>query len=89
MKAVYSSTHLLHDAVSESINGRLVPAHEVAERAELIRSALMADGGFELVDPTKHGKEPILTVTGGERSCVAARGRGTEPRARPTPTLGT
>ena len=39
-----------------------VPANEVAERAELIRTALEADGGFPLVAPTEHGEAPITAV---------------------------
>src|ERR671925_286513 len=62
MKVVYSSIPLLHGVISESINGQLVPANEVAERADLIRSALIADGGFQLVDPSEHGDAPILAV---------------------------
>jgi acetoin utilization deacetylase AcuC-like enzyme len=62
VKAVYSPTHLGHDVTHEFGDGELYPANEVAERAERIRSALTADGGFELVAPTEHGEEPILAV---------------------------
>ena len=62
MKAVYTPAHLAHDIVTETVAGLAVPANEVAERAELIRQALVADGGFELVPPTDHGLEPILAV---------------------------
>jgi acetoin utilization deacetylase AcuC-like enzyme len=37
-------------------------AHEVAERAERIREALEADGGFTLSPPTVHGPDPIKAV---------------------------
>ena len=39
-----------------------VPANEVAERAERIRSALESDGGFDFIDPTEHGEAPITDV---------------------------
>ena len=42
--------------------GVQVPASEVAERAEVIRDALEADGGFELLGPTEHGEDPITAV---------------------------
>jgi acetoin utilization deacetylase AcuC-like enzyme len=62
VKAVYSPAHLSHDVSQEFTGGALSPAYEVAERAERIRSALVADGGFELVPPTEHGEEPITAV---------------------------
>jgi acetoin utilization deacetylase AcuC-like enzyme len=62
MRVVYSPAHLAHDIVAETVAGREIPANEVPERAERIRSTLEADGGFELVQPTEHGTEPILAV---------------------------
>jgi acetoin utilization deacetylase AcuC-like enzyme len=62
MKAVYTPRHLAHDVTQETYLGQAIPANEVAERAEKIRAALVADGGFELVGPTDHGIEPILAV---------------------------
>jgi acetoin utilization deacetylase AcuC-like enzyme len=62
MKVVYSPAHLAHDITVETFLGVPVPANEVAERAERIRGALEADGGFELVGPTEHGADPILAV---------------------------
>jgi acetoin utilization deacetylase AcuC-like enzyme len=62
MKAVYTPAHLGHDVIVETVAGEAVPANEVAERAERIREALEADGGFEIVAPTEHGTEPILAV---------------------------
>ena len=62
VKAVYSPSHLSHDVVHESTNGALYPGFEVAERAERIRTALSADGGFEIVLPTEHGERPITAV---------------------------
>jgi acetoin utilization deacetylase AcuC-like enzyme len=46
----------------ETYLGLPVPACEVPQRAEVIREALVADGGFELNEPIEHGTEPILAV---------------------------
>lgn len=62
MKAVYSPAHLGHDVTHEFGEGELYPAFEVTERAERIRSTLIADGGFDLLPPTEHGEEPITAV---------------------------
>jgi acetoin utilization deacetylase AcuC-like enzyme len=62
MKVVYTPRHLGHDVTRETYLGLDVPANEVAERAERIRGALEADGGFEIVGPGEHGEDPILAV---------------------------
>ena len=62
MQVVYSPRHLAHDVELETFMGVAVPANEVAERAERIRTALEADGGFPLVDPAEHGEAPITAV---------------------------
>ena len=62
MKVVYTAAHLAHDPTHETVLGVAIPANEVAERGERIRTALEADGGFELVTPTEHGPDPILAV---------------------------
>ena len=62
MRVVYSPAHLAHDAVTETVMGAVIPANEVAERAERIRGTLAADGGFPIQAPTEHGLEPILAV---------------------------
>ena len=62
MQVVYSANHLVHDIDTETYMGVSVPANEVAERAEKIRSALDADGGFTLTAPTEHGEDPITQV---------------------------
>jgi acetoin utilization deacetylase AcuC-like enzyme len=62
MRVVYSPLHLAHDPVSETVMGLPVPANEVAERAERIRAALEADGGFEITAPVEHGQGPIEAV---------------------------
>lgn len=62
MQAVYSPIHLRHDIRTQTIMGVQVDANEVAERAETIRAALEADGGFELLGPTEHGLGPVTAV---------------------------
>src|SRR5688500_17890432 len=62
MQVVYTARHLAHDIDTETYMGVGVPANEVAERAEKIRSALEADGGFDFSGPTEHGEEPITAV---------------------------
>ena len=62
MQIVYSPAHLGHDITVETFMGMPVPANEVAERAERIRSALEADGGFTLIAPTAHGEAPITAI---------------------------
>jgi acetoin utilization deacetylase AcuC-like enzyme len=62
VKVVYTPRHLGHDVTHETYLGVAVPANEVAERAERIRGALLADGGFEVLAPTEHGPEPIRAV---------------------------
>ena len=62
VKAVYTPRHRSHDVSRETWIGLPVPANEVVARAERIREALLADGGFELVEPTDHGEAPILAV---------------------------
>ena len=62
MQVVYSPVHLAHDITHETYMGVAVPANEVAERAERIRTALEADGGFTLTGPTEHGEAPITAV---------------------------
>jgi acetoin utilization deacetylase AcuC-like enzyme len=42
--------------------GQVIQANEVVERAERIRDALAADGGFEIVGPSEHGDDPITAV---------------------------
>jgi len=62
MRVVYSPLHLGHELRLQTIMGVQVPADEVAGRAERIRAALEADGGFEIVEPTQHGEAPITAV---------------------------
>ena len=62
MKAVTTEHDRAHDVTDEVYLGVAIPAHEVVQRAGIIRGALRSDGGFELVDPTEHGELPILAV---------------------------
>jgi len=62
MKAVFTDRHRRHDPQVETYLGLPVPACEVVERADIIRDALGVDGGFDLVEPTEHGTDPILSV---------------------------
>ena len=62
MKVVYTPHHLAHDVTHETYLGESIPACEVAERAENIRAALVADGGFEMTEPSEHGLAPIHAV---------------------------
>jgi acetoin utilization deacetylase AcuC-like enzyme len=62
MRCVYSPAHLLHHPEHEVQLGSKVAAHEVPARAEMIRSALERDGGFEFSGPRDHGTKPIVEV---------------------------
>ena len=62
MKVVHTESHRRHDPKVETYLGLPLPANEVPARADSIRDALVADGGFELVEPVGHGAAPILAV---------------------------
>ncbi len=62
MRVVYTPRHLAHDITTQTVLGVQIPANEVADRAERIRATLLADGGFELVEPVAHGEAPITAV---------------------------
>jgi acetoin utilization deacetylase AcuC-like enzyme len=62
MHVVYSPQHLTHDPEHELADGRQIDNYEVPERAEAIRRALEADGGFTIVGPTEHGTGPITAI---------------------------
>ncbi|MEO8207635.1 MAG: histone deacetylase family protein [Chloroflexota bacterium] len=62
MKVVYTDGHKAHHVTHETYLGLAIPANEVVERAERIRGALEADGGFAIVAPSEHGIQPILAV---------------------------
>ncbi len=62
MRVVYTPVHLGHDALTQTSMGVQIPASEVPDRAERIRTTLEADGGFELLAPIEHGEAPITAV---------------------------
>lgn len=62
MRVVHSPLHLLHDPAFEVSGGRRIPTYEVTGRAEGIRRALEADGGFAFGEPVEHGEDPISAV---------------------------
>jgi acetoin utilization deacetylase AcuC-like enzyme len=62
MKTIYSQRHLGHSDHVELSNGRLVPAFEKPERAEMIRAAVESRGFGALVEPGDHGLDPIRRV---------------------------
>ena len=62
MRVVYSTEHLRHEPRHELEDGKALAIFEVPERAETIRRALEADGGFTFEIPTAYGSEPITDV---------------------------
>jgi acetoin utilization deacetylase AcuC-like enzyme len=62
MQVVHTERHREHDPPVETYLGLPLPANEVPARADAIRDALAADGGFELMKPTEHGLDPILAI---------------------------
>jgi acetoin utilization deacetylase AcuC-like enzyme len=59
---VHSEEHRRHAPTREVTDGAAIGMFEVPDRAEAIRAALEADGGYELVGPTEHGVSPITAV---------------------------
>ena len=62
MRVVYSQQHRSHDPQHEFAGGQAVRIYELPERAETIRRALEADGGFAIGGPSEHGPDPITAV---------------------------
>lgn len=62
MKVVYTLRHRSHHPQFELENGALQEPFEHPGRAEIIRSALAADGFFEFIAPDEWGTEPIEAV---------------------------
>ena len=62
MQVVYTPAHLGHDITVETFMGEAIPANEVAERAEIIRATLEADGGFALSSRPSTATAPITAV---------------------------
>jgi acetoin utilization deacetylase AcuC-like enzyme len=57
-----SPRHQLHDPEHEIESSGLQPPFEHPGRAEAIRAALVADGGFEIAEPPDWGTAPIEAV---------------------------
>jgi acetoin utilization deacetylase AcuC-like enzyme len=62
IRAVASPRHRLHDPERELESSAFQVPFESPRRAELIRDALVADGGFEVVEPAEWGVAPIEAV---------------------------
>jgi acetoin utilization deacetylase AcuC-like enzyme len=62
MQVVHTERHRAHDPATETYLGLPVDACEVPARADSILAALRADGGFDVVEPTAHGLDPITAV---------------------------
>jgi acetoin utilization deacetylase AcuC-like enzyme len=62
MRAFASPQHRLHDPEREIESSGFQPPFENPQRAELIRAALEADGGFDVTEPTEWGTAPIEAV---------------------------
>ena len=78
MRVVYSPAHLAHDVVTETVLGAVIPANEVAERAERIRAALEADGGFAIEARPSTAPTPSSPST-IRVSCAISKRRGRQP----------
>jgi acetoin utilization deacetylase AcuC-like enzyme len=62
MKVVHTERHRAHAPTVETYLGVPVPANEVPARADAILAAVRADGGFDVVEPTDYGLDPITAV---------------------------
>ena len=84
MRVVYSPAHLGHEIRSQTQMGVQVPASEIAERAEVIRDALEADGGFEILGPpsTARTRSPPSTILASSPSCGTPGRTPSRPASR-------
>jgi acetoin utilization deacetylase AcuC-like enzyme len=62
MKTIYSPRHLGHSGHVELNSGRIVPAFEKPERAEIIRSAIEGRRLGPVSGPAEHGLDAVLKV---------------------------
>ncbi|GAB4226219.1 MAG: acetylpolyamine amidohydrolase AphB [Kiloniellaceae bacterium] len=62
MKTVYSEKHKLHHAKLELINGKMEPAVEMPSRAETVLDRVKAVDLGPVIDPTEHGRDPLVKV---------------------------
>lgn len=62
MKTFYSPAHLGHMPAEEFERGRLLPAVEIPERAEAVRSRIEERKLGPILAPSEFGNEPVLRV---------------------------
>ena len=62
MKTVYSDNHRLQDGRAELNNGLLVPCFEMPRRADLVLARVREVGLGQVLEPTRHGLDPVLRV---------------------------
>lgn len=62
MRTVYSEDHRQHDANMELIEGKLVKAHEMPRRADIVLDRIKDRKLGEIVSPQRFGLTPILRV---------------------------
>ncbi len=62
MLTVYSEDHRLHHGKAELIDGKLLPAFEKPERAEIVLARIREVGLGEVRPPRDFGREPLVRV---------------------------
>lgn len=62
MQTIYTDRHFGHSDHVELSNGRIVPAFEKPERAEMIRAEVERRGFGPIIGPTEHGLAPVKRV---------------------------
>ncbi|MET1025746.1 MAG: histone deacetylase family protein, partial [Dongiaceae bacterium] len=62
MRTVYSEDHRHQDANLELIEGKLVKAHEMPRRADIVLDRLKEQQLGEIIAPQQAGLDPILRV---------------------------
>jgi acetoin utilization deacetylase AcuC-like enzyme len=62
MRTVYSEDHRFQDADKELIEGKLVKAHEMPRRADIVLDRIKATGLGDIVAPQDAGLAPVLKV---------------------------
>ena len=71
MRVFASAKHGLHDPERELESSAFQTPFESPRRAEVIRAALEADGGFDVVEPTEWGTAAIIgAVVGGAAGAI-------------------
>jgi acetoin utilization deacetylase AcuC-like enzyme len=87
LRVVYSPAHALHDPEHEVESGVPVATYEVPARADAIREALEADGGFVIEGPAGHGPSPIEAVHDPGMVRFVAEAWSDRSTAAPVPQL--